>query len=101
MRGNRTERKSRPHHLAVWHISIHLTKELCVAFHAATLKSSIFSDMAELEHVIWNESEYANKHFDIGKFRDMHFVKEIHAYMLLQGVWGILVPRPIFVSEYN
>jgi hypothetical protein len=49
--------------------------------------------------VKWNETEYALKQFDIGRHGDMNFVKEISAYMLLQDVWGILVPRPVFLSE--
>jgi hypothetical protein len=39
------------------------------------------------------------KQFDIGKDGDMRFVKEIVAYTLLQDIWGILVPRPVFISE--
>jgi hypothetical protein len=49
--------------------------------------------------VKWKGIEYAMKQFDIGKHGDKHFVKEIRAYVLLKNVWGILVPRPIFLSE--
>ena len=49
--------------------------------------------------VKWNGTEYAMKQFDIGRNGDKYFVKEIRAYMLLKDVWGILVPRPIFLSE--
>jgi hypothetical protein len=50
-------------------------------------------------HVKWKGTEYAMKQFDIGKHGDKLFMKEIRAYMLLKDVWGILVPRPIFLSE--
>jgi len=49
--------------------------------------------------VKWKGTEYAMKQFDIGKHGDKYFLKEIRAYMLLKDVWGILVPRPIFLSE--
>ena len=49
--------------------------------------------------VRWNGVEYAMKQFDIGRDGDVYFEKEIRAYMLLQKVWGVLVPRPMFLSE--
>ena len=49
--------------------------------------------------VKWNGTEYAMKQFDIGQDGDTFFSREIRAYMLLQSAWGILVPRPIFISE--
>ena len=49
--------------------------------------------------VKWNDTEYAMKQFDIGRYGDTYFEREVQAYMLLQDVWGILVPRPIFLSE--
>jgi hypothetical protein len=49
--------------------------------------------------VNWKGTEYAMKQFDIGRHGDKYFEREIYAYMLLQDVWGILVPRPIFLSE--
>jgi hypothetical protein len=39
------------------------------------------------------------KQFDIGRDGDTYFEKEIQAYMLLQKAWGVLVPRPLFLSE--
>jgi hypothetical protein len=49
--------------------------------------------------VKWNGREYAMKQFDIGRCGDKYFERELQAYMMLQDVWGILVPRPIFLSE--
>ena len=49
--------------------------------------------------VKWNGMEYAMKQFDIGQDGDVYFVKEVRAYMLLQRAWGVLVPRPMFLSE--
>ena len=49
--------------------------------------------------VKWNGTEYAMKQFDIGRNGDKFFEREIQAYMLLRDVWGIRVPRPIFLSE--
>ena len=49
--------------------------------------------------VQWNGIECALKQFDIGRDGDTYFEKEIQAYMLLQKAWGILAPRPLFLSE--
>ena len=49
--------------------------------------------------VKWDGSEYAMKQFDIGRDGDTYFSNEIRAYVLLRSAWGILVPRPIFLSE--
>jgi hypothetical protein len=49
--------------------------------------------------VKWKDQEYAMKQFDIGRYGDKYFEREMQAYMMLQDVWGILVPRPIFLSE--
>jgi hypothetical protein len=49
--------------------------------------------------VNWNGQELAMKQFDIGRDGYDYYTKEILAYMLLRDVWGILVPRPIFLSE--
>jgi hypothetical protein len=49
--------------------------------------------------VKWNGQELAMKQFDIGRDGDKYYAKEVTAYMLLRDVWGILVPRPVFVSE--
>ena len=50
--------------------------------------------------VKWNGLECAMKQFDIGRSGDAFFKKEIHAYMLLQKAWGVLVPRPMFLSDF-
>ena len=49
--------------------------------------------------VKWNGAEYALKQYDTGNDGDVPFLKEISAYMLLQIVWGGLVPRPVFLFE--
>jgi hypothetical protein len=49
--------------------------------------------------VKWNGQEFAMKQFDIGRDGDKYYTNEIIAYMLLRDVWGVLVPRPIFLSE--
>jgi predicted Ser/Thr protein kinase len=49
--------------------------------------------------VKWNGVDCAMKQFDIGRDGDVFFKREIQAYMLLQKAWGILVPKPMFISE--
>jgi hypothetical protein len=49
--------------------------------------------------VNWNGQMYAMKQFDIVRDGDAYFKKELCAYLELKTAWGILVPRPIFVSE--
>ena len=49
--------------------------------------------------VCWHGQEVAMKQFDIGRQSEAYFSQEINAYMKLQDVWGVLVPRPVFVSE--
>eukprot|EP00980_Cylindrotheca_fusiformis_P004560 scaffold975_cov90-Cylindrotheca_fusiformis.AAC.3 len=39
------------------------------------------------------------KQFDVGKDGDSGFNKEVEAYRKLQEVWGVLVPKPLFLSE--
>jgi hypothetical protein len=49
--------------------------------------------------VNWNGQQVAMKQFDIDRCGDEHYTTEIRAYMSLRDAWGILVPRPIFLSE--
>jgi hypothetical protein len=49
--------------------------------------------------VKWNGQEYAMKQYDTGRDGCKNYNNELLAYMLLRDVWGILVPRPIFLSE--
>jgi thiamine kinase-like enzyme len=51
--------------------------------------------------VRWNNTEYAMKQYDVSKSDETCFYlqNEMRAYAMLQDVWGVLVPKPIFVSE--
>jgi hypothetical protein len=49
--------------------------------------------------VNWKGQELAMKQFDVGRDGNDHYAKEIVAYSLLYDGWGILVPRPIFLSQ--
>lgn len=48
--------------------------------------------------VCWNGQEVAMKQFDVGRQGTVSFEKEVEAYTRLYKVWGVLVPRPVFVS---
>lgn len=48
---------------------------------------------------LWDGKEVALKQFDVGREGDQWFEKEIAAYVRLKDAWGVLVPRPLFLSE--
>jgi hypothetical protein len=47
----------------------------------------------------WQGQKVALKQFDVGKDGYECFDKEVTAYLALEAVWGLLVARPLFVSE--
>ena len=50
--------------------------------------------------VRWEGQEYALKQFDTATAIGLRsFIRESQAYALLQDVWGVLVPKPMFLSE--
>ena len=50
--------------------------------------------------VRWKGQEYALKQFDTATAIGLRsFIRESQAYALLQDVWGVLVPKPMFLSE--
>ena len=50
--------------------------------------------------VRWEGQEYALKQFDTATAIGLRsFIRESQAYALLQDVWGVLVPKPVFLSE--
>eukprot|EP00980_Cylindrotheca_fusiformis_P008187 scaffold1736_cov127-Cylindrotheca_fusiformis.AAC.1 len=49
--------------------------------------------------VCWQGKTVAMKQFDVGKDGDNGFNKEVEAYRKLQEAWGVLVPKPLFLSE--
>jgi hypothetical protein len=84
--------------------------EYYYSFHQGTLDYVLYDDIAIINvlgegrngacfKVKWNGVECAMKQFDIGRDGDKYFEKEIRAYMLLRNAWGVLVPRPLFLSE--
>jgi hypothetical protein len=48
---------------------------------------------------VWKGTEVAMKQFDLGKGGDMALQSEMTAYAMLEDVWGVLVPKPLFLSE--
>jgi hypothetical protein len=49
--------------------------------------------------VNWNGQLYAMKQYDIVRDGDLYFKKELLAYRKLKAAWGVLVPKPMFLSE--
>ncbi|CAB9531454.1 unknown protein [Seminavis robusta] len=47
----------------------------------------------------WHGKEVALKQFDIGKDGYGYYNNEIKGYMAVEGAWGELVTRPLFVSD--